>query len=284
MPITIASPEQLDGQQRAAVLELADEIEAADGAPPLSDQGRSQLTSSKVRHFIATDGADLLGYAQLNAASAELLGQPTALMPLLDALQSAAPASELELWAHGTRSRLLTVLDGRGYERDRVLWQLRRPATPIAPIAPPAGVVIRPFTVGGDEAAWLAVNAAAFAHHPEQGGWTRTDLEAREAEPWFDPAGFLLAERDDELLGFHWTKRHTATLGEVYVIAVAPAAQGLQLGTVLLVAGLEQLRRDGATEVLLYVDESNSRAMTLYEKHGFRRFDQDVQYRLPAAS
>ena len=277
MPISIASPARLDDQQRAAVLDLAETIEHADGAPPLSDQGRSQLTSTRVRHVTATDAGALVGYAQRDATSAELLGEPQTLAPLLDALQS--DVGELDLWAHGSRSRLVPVLEARGYVRERVLWQLRRVATPLDSPPVPAGVRLRPFVVGRDEDAWLAVNAAAFAHHPEQGGWTRADLDARESESWFDPAGLLLAERDGELLGFHWTKRHNAALGEVYVIAVAPAAQGLHLGSVLLIAGLEYLRRDGVSEVLLYVDESNSQAMALYEKYGFRRFDHDVQYR-----
>jgi mycothiol synthase len=279
--ITIASPAQLDGVQRAAVLELAAAIEAADGAPPLSDQGRTQLGSSEVTHVTATDATTLVGYAQVSGTTAELLGEPAALQPLLDALQAAGP--ELDLWAHGTASRLTPVLDGCGLPRERVLWQLRWPVGPLPQLDLPTGVTLRSFVVGQDEDAWLAVNAAAFAHHPEQGGWTRADLAAREAEPWFDPEGFLLAEQDGQLVGFHWTKRHNANLGEVYVIAVAPPAQGRGLSPILLVAGLRHLSDGGVSEVSLYVDESNSRAMALYEKNGFHRFDQDVQYRLSPA-
>ncbi len=182
----------------------------------------------------------LVGYAQLDGSVAEVVADDPA--PLLDALEAAAP--DVELWAHGTGSRLLPVLTERGYERLRLLWQLRWPVSPLEPVPFPDGVTVRPFEVGRDEAAWLAVNAAAFAHHPEQGGWTLADLQAREAESWFDPAGLLLAVNGaGELLGFHWTKRHSAALGEVYVIAVAPAAQGLQLGKALLVAGLDAFGR-----------------------------------------
>ena len=123
-----------------------------------------------------------------------------------------------------------------------------------------------------------AVNAAAFAGHSEQGRWTRADLLAREAEPWFDPAGFLLAERENVLLGFHWTKVHADGMGEVYVLGVDPAAHGLGLGSALLTRGLAWLAARGCAEVLLYSDEDNAGALRLYDKFGFRRYDVDVQW------
>jgi len=98
---------------------------------------------------------------------------------------------------------------------------------------------------------------------------TLADLQAREAEPWFDPAGFLLAIAQGELIGFHWTKIHPDGMGEIYVLGLDPTAQGTGLAKPLAVAGLASLRKRGAPEVLLYVDDSNTPAMRLYENWGF---------------
>ncbi|MCD9448381.1 GNAT family N-acetyltransferase, partial [Klebsiella pneumoniae] len=88
----------------------------------------------------------------------------------------------------------------------------------------------------------LAVNARAFAHHPEQGSIDAEDLAERMNEVWFDPGGFFLAHAGGEpagrLLGFHWTKEHGVLgepgLGEVYVLGVDPDAQGRGLAKALL--------------------------------------------------
>ena len=103
----------------------------------------------------------------------------------------------------------------------------------------------------------------------EQGGWTRATLAQREAEIWFDPTGFLLAERDGELTGYCWTKVHPNGLGEIYVVAVDPGAQGTGLGKALVLGGLAGLAERGITTGMLYVDAANEGAVGLYRHLGF---------------
>jgi mycothiol synthase len=169
-----------------------------------------------------------------------------------------------------------------GFVRSRVLLQMRRDLAGELPEAQwPAGMVVRTFKPGADEAAWLAVNAAAFATHPEQGRWRMADLEQRESQDWFDPHGFFLAEHDGKLVGFHWTKVHRderPPIGEVYVVGVLPEAGGQGLGRALTLAGLHHLQGLGLGSVLLYVDESNVAARKTYERLGFSRWATDVMY------
>ena len=139
------------------------------------------------------------------------------------------------------------------------------------------GVTIRGYRPDdADEV--LRVNATAFAHHPEQGSMDAANLAERMAEPWFDPAGLLVADAGDGLLGFHWTKQHSAELGEVYVVAVDPAAQGRGLGRALTAAGLAHLASLGVRRIILYVESDNAPAVATYSHLGFAHTQTHVQY------
>lgn len=281
----------LDGADRAAISALLEAAAEATGEPPLSDHLRLDLQAGGAPGFVAAfagnDGLD--AYAQVSAAhesaSVEIVIHPDATdaaerlsIELLRAVRGAVDGP-LYWWVHGVATLHDRIAAGVGMASARRLLQLRRPL----PTGLYPGVDTRPFVPGQDEAAWLQVNNRAFAWHPEQGGWDLATLQAREAEPWFDPAGFLLHERDGRLAAFCWTKLHPATdveppLGEIYVIAVDPDYAGLGLGKALTLAGLASIADRGVTTGMLFVDESNTTAVGLYERLGFTTHRVDVAF------
>ncbi|MEU1278735.1 mycothiol synthase [Streptomyces sp. NPDC005805] len=287
--------DELTADQAEAVLALLAEAARSDGTQAVSEQGRLQLRGGPregVRHFLLTVDGQLVGYAQLEdtdpveAPAAELViapghrgrGHGRALgTALLD-----ASGKRLRMWAHDGKSAARHLAQVLGLTLFRELRQLRRPLGPdsVPPRDYPPGVTVRAFVPGQDEETWLAVNAASFAHHPEQGSLTRRDLDDREAEPWFDPRGFFLAERDGELIGFHWTKVHAEEqLGEVYVVGIRPDAQGGGLGKALTATGLRHLAAQGLPTAMLYVDADNTAALRVYEQLGFVTHEVDLMYR-----
>jgi mycothiol synthase len=276
--------EELTNDEVAAALEVTEEAAAADGVRPMGESALLRLRDG-AGAVLAYDGDTLAGVAILDGDAGELAVRPSLRRrghgrALVTAL--AGRVESLNVWAHGELPAAVALAGTLGFERFRALWKMARPlGGPLPEVAVPPGVRLRTFEVGRDEDAWVRVNARAFADHPEQGRWTRADLERREREPWFSPEGFFLAERDGELAGFHWTKVHEedGPVGEVYVVGVDPAAQGLGLGRVLTLAGLRHLQDLGLPAVMLYVDESNTAATALYGKLGFERRSTDAMYR-----
>jgi mycothiol synthase len=297
------------------IAHLVERVTEVDGVRPLSEHVTMHLLTGHAdgfRHICAFVDDRLVAYASLDLSSAvgavvelvvdasvRTLGVGGAVLD--QALRETS--GRLDLWAHGEFAAAHASATSRGFRKVRTLYRMRRTLLGELPLAPvPDGIEIRAFNPVTDTDDWLALNAAAFAQLPDQGGWTRHDLEMRQREEWFDLAGFLLAQAVDtdgtsgELAGFHWTKVHRhddaqdsadqgghghQPIGEVYVLGIAPAWHGRGLGRALTVVGMKHLKDQGLTEIMLYVDSANSAAIKTYERLGFVRYEKDVLFASP---
>lgn len=285
----------LSDAEAREVLDLASAATRADGAQALSEQFRLSVEAreTQVLHVLARDfSGALVGYAQSRPGSgdepdsAELVVAPEARRSGVGTELLAALPRQVRVWSHSDSAEAASFASARGLRPVRSLLKLARPLrggrewpTPVIPET----YAVRSFEPGRDETEWLRVNAAAFAHHPEQGALGRSDLDARTAQPWFEPAGFILVvDRDDpdRIVAFHWTKVDPpdGTVGEVYVVGVLPGHQGEGLGRAVTILGLDHLRDRGLERVVLYVDEDNAAAVRTYRSLGFETAEVHRQY------
>jgi mycothiol synthase len=304
----VTSPEWrsvLSAEEQQGVRELVDAATEFDGVAPVGEQVLRELGHERTEHLVATDSSsgaeipDIVGYLNLSrprdgdAGMAELVVHPQArrrgIGSAMVRAALAKTAGRNQFWAHGTLDSARATASALGVVPVRELVQMRRSVRDVpASVKPPPGVWIRTYDAPQDDAELLRVNNAAFAYHPEQGGWTDVELAERRVEPWFDPAGLFLAFDDSgSLLGFHWTKVHLDRpgLGEVYVVGVDPSAQGRGLGQLLTAVGIEFLARrlndcDDPT-VMLYVESDNVAAVRTYEGLGFTTYSVDTAYAAP---
>ena len=320
----VETTDRLGATDLDAVTRLVEAATETDGLHPLSEHVMLHLRyggEGPARHLLVFAHAEgeperLAAYAHLDptdeveGSSAEIVVDPRLRRHgvgrlLVRSLEQASPDHRLRLWAHGQLAGARAMAASLGYERARELWQMRRSLyAPLPAVDLPPGFTVRTFIPGADDESWLTVNAAAFAHHPEQGSWDAGDLHLRMAEPWFDPTGFLvLDDPDGQMAGFHWTKVHGGDhdgplvagphaheghghdpIGEVYVVGVAPAHQGRHLGRALTLAGLHHLRQLGLPQAMLYVDADNTAAIRTYTSLGFTRWDVDAMFARPRRS
>jgi mycothiol synthase len=284
----------LGQQDQGAIRELIAAAKKTDGVAPVGDQVLRALPHDRTRHLLALDGDTIVGYLSLapaaddDPAMAELVVHPQSRRRGIGSAMARRALAEggdsTRIWAHGDLEAARATAKALGLAPVRELLQMRRPLTGLPPVTIPAGVRIDTYRGADDDAELLRVNNAAFAWHPEQGGWTDADIAERRAETWFDAGGLFMAfdEKSGQLLGFHWTKVHNEGLGEVYVVGVDPAAQGRGIGATLTLIGLHHLadRLSGNSQatVMLYVEADNSAAVNTYRRLGFEVFETDVAY------
>jgi mycothiol synthase len=288
----------LSDDQQGRIRKLIAAAEVVDGVAPVGDQVLRELSHDRTRHLLAFDGEnpdrDILGYLNLAPADeeatamAELVVHPSARRRGIGSAMARAGLAEggdgARIWAHGNIEAARATAAALGLVVVRELLQMRRPLDDLPAVTVPDGVRIATYSGPADDAELLRVNNAAFAWHPEQGGWTEADIAERRGESWFDPEGIFLAfdEPTGRLLGFHWTKIHDSDLGEVYIVGIDPAAQGRGLGAALTLIGLHHLAgaltASSEASVMLYVEADNSAAVKTYSRLGFDVSSVDAAY------
>lgn len=259
-------------------------IAQADGIAAFDEQTLLNLRAGRGSHMLVLGegGGDVIGYAQLDRGSGELAVHPDHRRrgiggALLAELKKRDP--QAAIWAHGNLPGAQALAARRGLAVTRELVYMTAPVQAAEAPTAPAGIRISTYTPA-DADDWLAVNAAAFANHPEQGRLQAEDLADRTSQPWFDPSVFWLA-RDEggDLAGYMWVKREgESTTAEIYVLGVSPNAQGRGLGKFLTEYAMAHMATRGVTEMDLYVEGDNHPALATYEAYGFTRAVTHVQY------
>jgi len=256
---------------------LLDEIERLDGYDPLTEDAHLAVVEGRADPgLVATERGEFVGYAHIRRTG-EAVVLETAIHPacrpllahlLLQAAVAEAGRGPLRLWASDAET--IAAAEELGFDERRRLLHLVRPLPPDEPARLPQTVELSRFRPDADVDDFLEVHRAAFGGHADDGGWTRETVMGRMGRDWFDPNGALVAREEGRPVGVCWTKMHPRSVGEIYVIAVHPEAQGRSIATGLVLHGLWDLfERCGATTAVLYTEADNIPARRLYERLGF---------------
>lgn len=297
--------QRLEGEHIEQLEELIAAAAAVDGHEPVGEH-----KFLRIRHgddlavaLMAYEGERLVGYAHTltfgtdgeRRVSCELVVHPDCRRSgigralIAKAIEHARNqgAARFDLWGYNDSAAGRALAHEFGLKPVRRLLHMHRHPGPPPVVAEPDGVAVRTFRPGEDEATWLALNNRIFAGHPEQGHWTREDLAARMAQPWFRAEDMLILESAGAPAGFCWLKvqerEGEGVMGEIYVIGVAPEYHGRGYGRYLLGEGLRHLSERGVNAVAVYVDQSNERGVALYWSFEFHHHHVDVLYSLPLA-
>lgn len=293
-PLIVSGTEDPGYEAARALIALA---ERHDGVSPVSDQALLAANQGQRTMLVFTEGdasvaAGIIGDGEVDlVVHPEVRGRGVG-TEALRILLAQAP-SALRAWAHGENPAAEALLSHAGFTPVRSLFRMALD-TSLLPVdgrdpeqlQPPTGFTLRRFSANRSEDidAWVTVNAAAFATHPEQGRITAADFRLVAEEPWFDANDlFLLAAADGTLAGSTWVKTLAGESAsppecELYALGIHPTYAGHGLGRFLLDVTLARMAQHHPSRVTLYVDGDNERAVQLYLKAGFTVDSRSLQW------
>lgn len=287
-----------DPMERGRIDQLMTACCTEDGHLPFGDHELLAIARGKTDGHVGMgvrDGEGLAAYGHLSTLGEAWFcevavrpdhrghGHSTALLDAIVAHVAMHGGGTLSTWAYKMDGPTAALARHIGLTPVRTLFQLRLAPLPDSSPALPDGFTLDHFRVGQDEQEWLAFNAIAFAHLPDQGAWTDRDLQTRLSAAWFQERDMLIVRSEGQIVATCWCKldphatgHDGEQLGEIYVIAVDERYAGQGLGKSVVMIGLSHLRTRGAEAGMLYVDGRNTRALLLYDGIGFVTHHEDV--------
>ncbi|TAL06089.1 MAG: GNAT family N-acetyltransferase [Chloroflexota bacterium] len=190
-------------------------------------------------------------------------------------------------WAELEIPEVLPWATAAGYHVDGYGVMMTRPLSePIAPVALPEGLELRPVRVEDHRAIWDA-DVEAFQDHRDPDLRTDADYEGFFAQPDLDTALWLVAWDGDRVAGSvlnfvfaRENERLGVRRGWLEHVSVRRPWRRRGLASALITMSLELLRDLGLEEAALGADAENlTGAVRLYEAHGFRRVRTAARYR-----
>jgi mycothiol synthase len=158
------------------------------------------------------------------------------------------------------------LLRSRGYEVLATNWQLKMPTADVE-IRIPAGLTVRPFAPGDEQAAYQVIEDAFDDWQPRRKSydeWARLSIERSSFAPELSPLAFA----GDELVGAVLSLDLPDTEdGYVEQVAVRKDQRGRGIAKALLAVAAQAMHARGRTSLTLWT-HSGTGALAMYERLG----------------
>jgi mycothiol synthase len=167
---------------------------------------------------------------------------------------------------------------------------MRRDLSPVVDIDVNREVTFRPMNESSEDLQLMReLNNEAFKEHFNFRPSTLEEWQHWSQHPDFDRQGWFFTFLDAKPVGFVGTwidPKYVAyreeKLGWIDSIGVLKPYRNKDIGTSLMLNGMEHLRKRGMTDVELGVDDTNpTSAIKLYEKVGFKITRKELTYSMP---
>lgn len=195
----------------------------------------------------------------------------------------------LSIWANGTATGLVALLESQGYKPARYFFEMTRPIDDPLPDAPmPPGLQVRPVTEADFRAVYEA-HTEAFRDHWGFNEQSFEDFMHWSEEPDFHPELWKVAWDGDQIAGQvlnFYNSGENAEYGRkrgyTEAISVRRPWRKRGLARALVVESIAMFREMGMTETALGVDAENpSGALNLYQGLGYKEVKRNMTFRKP---